>query len=75
MHKSVQVGIFAFKRSATVFGRNARSNILALSSALFPMGVLQIFTADILMKYDTSSLLHACYLLMRYTVVIFPIER
>lgn len=41
-----QVGIFAFKRSATVFGRNnAHCNILALSSALFRMWTLQIFTA------------------------------
>lgn len=42
-----QVGIFAFKRSATVFGRNVHCNILALSSALFRMRTLQIFTADI----------------------------
>lgn len=52
MHKSGEVGIFAFKRSATVqYLAEMRCNILALSSVLFPLRTLQIYIADIRLKF------------------------
>lgn len=68
MHKSDEVDIFAFKRSRQqYFGRNTPCNILALSSALFPMRTFQIFAADIQLKiYDAFTINMTAALL--YTV-------